>query len=438
MPKPKAKKVKKTAKKVRREEKKEIKKAVKKAAKKFNVVRMGGRIGGLFGRQGARVGAEAGRLFRQLTGFGDYKVNSNSIMTSGTDSLPRFANTGTGHRIRHREYLFDVITSSTIGQFTNTVVPIQPGLLSSFPWFSALAENYEEYTINGMVFEFKSNSYDALASTNTASGTVIMTTQYNVLSPPFINKFQMEQYEYTCSNKPSRDILHPVECAHPQTPVSVLNVRSGPVSTGDLRLYDWGNFNIATVGMQGASTNIGELWVTFDISLLKPKLGSTVDVFDHWIIDPAHASPNGSPFGLLPANRRLVSTSDIGLVLGANTITFPTTFSGAALIIYTWQVTGAMNNSTNAPLNWTPVGGVAELPLWGTPFAGGSPPALTGWQAILGAGAAQMEFNQTQGYNEVLAVRVTNGGGLTVTGGTGSPAASGVDLFVIALPYSIA
>jgi len=285
MPKPKKTKLKK---KVVRKRAPPMEKKTKRRA--FNVVRLGRRVGGLFGSQGSRVGEEAGRLFRQLTGFGDYKINKNSLTTG--DSLPTFRSPKNGTRVIHREYLMDVITSATAGAFSIEQIPIQPALLGSFPWLSASAEQYQEYRLNGCVYEFKSNSYNALASTNTASGTVIMSTNYNALDPAFISKFQMEQSQYTCSGKPSVDLLHPIECAKVETPTNVLYTRSVQTFNGDLRLYDWGNFYIATVGTQGASTNIGELWVTYDLTLLKPKLGSAVDVADHYILPPAIANPS--------------------------------------------------------------------------------------------------------------------------------------------------
>ena len=49
----------------------------------------------------------------------------------------------------------------------------------TFPWLSQIAANYEQYDIEGMVF-----SADALNSTKTALGTVMMATQYDVLDEP--------------------------------------------------------------------------------------------------------------------------------------------------------------------------------------------------------------------------------------------------------------
>lgn len=423
--------------------KKAVKKVVKKVLRKklgrrkFNAARLGNQIGGYFGPRGGKIGAEAGRMFRELTGFGDYKITGNTLMTSPTDSLPRFKNVRNGTRVRHREYLFDVVTSSVAGQFKLQSFPIQPGLITAFPWLAASAENYDEWQPNGIVYEFKSNSYNALASTNTASGTVVMTTNYNVLNPPFANKMEMEQYDFSCSAKPSVDLLHPVECDSKQMPVNILNIRSAPVLTGDARLYDLGTFNIATVGMQGASTNIGELWVTYDITFYKPKLGASVDVFDHYVVDPTApiTSPLGTPFGPSAAAIRRSALSDLGTTIDptTDTITFPANISGNFLVIYMYILGGVAAASTNALITYTYGGGVAPLPLFGKNFVTN----LGAFAQTIGIGGSFMTYNQTQGYSQGVAVRVSNGGTITFGGGTGVGAASTIDVLILALPTTI-
>lgn len=389
----------------------------------FSSVRFGQRVGNLFSPSVGKVGAEAGRLFRQLTGFGDYKINQNTLM-SGQDSLPMFATSRTATHIRHREYIGDVVTSSVIGQFKIDTFPIQPGLSQLFPWASASCQNYEQYEIEGMVCEFKSNSYNALASTNTASGTVIMTTQYNALSAPFVNKIQMEQYEYTCSAKPSVDLLHPIECARDQTQTSLLNIRTAPVSTGDLRLYDKGNFSIATVGMQGASTNIGELWVTYDIKLLKPRLGNVTDVFDHYTPVAASTSPLGSPFGNPLTTAKLLN-SNMGTTITASSIRWPATYTGNVMVVYAYnrEVFGA---AESIAIGYTGTVGCVPLGLFHGSF----------W-ANMGGSASGMRYTTTQGYLDVTTWTITGGGLLTFSGGTGSPLADSVDLFIVSLPTSV-
>ena len=247
---------------------------------------LGGAIGsvvaGAPGRAvGSLVGKGASALMQKVFGSGDYVVTSNSLV-KGMDP-PSFSKDGRGTIVRHREFISDV-SGGTL--FNSTIYPIQPGVKSSFPWLSQIAANYEEYIIRGMIFEFKSTSANALNSTNTALGTVIMATRYNVLMPAFTNKVEMENYQYVTTVKPSESAMHPIECAVGESPLHVLYTRTGDTVIGDKRMYDLGNFQISTVGMQ-ASAVIGELWVTYDIELLKPRLSSVSTGFesDHWAFD---------------------------------------------------------------------------------------------------------------------------------------------------------
>jgi len=129
-----------------------------------------------------------------ISGFGDYKVNENSLLTGGIapPEVVNSVNDG-GVIIRHREYLGDI--PATI-DFTITRYFINPGYTLTFPWLSHIATSFEQYKLRGMIFEFKSLSSDAVLSSATSSalGAVIMATQYDVLDTPFPNKFTMENY----------------------------------------------------------------------------------------------------------------------------------------------------------------------------------------------------------------------------------------------------
>lgn len=173
--------------------------------------------------------------------------------------------------VRHREYLRDILNTT---DFKNISFDLNPGITSTFPWLSQIAMSFSQYRFRGLVFEFKTTSSDTVLSSaaSTSLGTVVMATQYNALDTPFTNKFEMENWEYSVSTKPSLSCMHPIECAKSQTPVSLLWTRNGP-KPGDERLYDLGNFNIATVGMQGEPglSAIGELWCSYEIEFFKPQ-----------------------------------------------------------------------------------------------------------------------------------------------------------------------
>jgi len=248
--------------------------------------------------------ALAAPLVMKLAGFGDYapissspKSNSfmSAILTNGPPAI--HSTSQRSFILRHREYLGDVTTGATAA-FSSTDYPINPGLPATFPWLSTIAQNFEQYRIHGMVFEFKSTSADALNSTNTALGSVIMATEYNSDSEPFASKIQMENKEFASSARQSCSMLHPIECATDRTSVSELYVRTGDVPTGqDLRLYDLGRFTIATVGQQGASINIGELWCTYEVELLKPQIPDTTTLVGTDHIQTSTGVTTAAPLG---------------------------------------------------------------------------------------------------------------------------------------------
>jgi hypothetical protein len=173
--------------------------------------------------------------------------------------------------ISHREYIGDVVTGG-VGAFASSSFMLNPGNGAIFPWLSYIASAFQQYKFRGIVFEFKSMSADALNSTNTALGNVIMASNYNVLQRNFANKSEMENTEFSSSCKPSSSMYHPIECDPNDTVLNELYIApNGEIPDGGTpQFYDFCNFQIATNGFQAANVNIGELWVTYEIALLKP------------------------------------------------------------------------------------------------------------------------------------------------------------------------
>lgn len=294
----------------------------------------GTRWGGYLGsKAGEFIGGEAQRLFGAITGFGDYKVKKN-VFASGR--LPEVVNqpNGGGQVIRFQEFLGDVITGAS-GEFNILSYVINPANSKSFPWLSQIACNYEQYEMEGMLFQFRSTSASALNSTNTALGSVIMATQYDVMDAPFESKTEMLNYEFSTSGKPSENIIHMIECEPRQTTVSELFTLTGAVPTGaDPRLYHLGRFNIATVGFQANFVNIGELHVTYQVRLLKPKLFTSLGLgIGNFLLQsflPTQAVySNTQPLGLTPPVGVIQSFNTLGIDMDEanDSILFPATNS---------------------------------------------------------------------------------------------------------------
>lgn len=282
------------------------------------VVNEGDSYGKQFGgRAGAYLGEVLGGAAQNLlggviSGMGDYSVKKNVLLAPEPPTIINDSVKG-GITFRHKEYLRDIITSATPGSFNLDSYLINPGNEKTFGWLSQVAPNFEQYSIEGMIFEFRSMSADALNSTNTALGSVIMATNYDALDTNFKSKSEMENYEWGMSCKPSNNMLHPIECAARQSFASELYVLNGPVPSGaDPRLYHWGNMQIATNGFQGASVNIGELWVTYQVRLLKPKIFTSMGLEIGSYLSNNTAYTNALPLG----NGTLTTNYDtLGLIL---------------------------------------------------------------------------------------------------------------------------
>lgn len=237
--------------------------------------RIGKKVGGF-------IGDMAQKAIMTITGMGDYKVRKNSLYDGAitASSPPMFLsseNSVDGCRLRKREFIGNV--TSPGAAFAIQTYAINPENPSSFPWLSSLALNYEQYKFHGLVYEFKTTSATAVASTNTALGAVILATQYNTLETPFVSKLQMEQYEYAVGTNPSVSAIHPIECDPRQgSPNFLYTDGQNVLSRGDPRLSLLGNFSIATEGQQ-ASSVIGELWVSYDVEFMKCRLDQGVSTF---------------------------------------------------------------------------------------------------------------------------------------------------------------
>lgn len=284
----------------------------------------GGMLGGLFGLPG--VGKAAGNALSTVLGLGDYEIKKNVFLEG---RLPEVYNqpSGGGTVIRFQEYLTDVYTTANVAApdaFNIQSYLINPANPGCFPWLAQVASNYEQYSLEGMIFEFRSTSANALNSTNTALGSVMLATQYDVADPVFVSKAEMLNYEYSNSVKPSENCMHMIECAPRQSVLSELYTLRGtaPANT-DSRLYHLGRFSIATVGFQAANVNIGELHVTYQVRLLKPKLFDALgNALDFALLTNSNYS-NTFPWNQTDATWGFNPSTNFAISMASGTLTFP-------------------------------------------------------------------------------------------------------------------
>lgn len=259
---------------------------------------------------GGALGSGLGTIFGAVTGLGDYQIVSNSLFPGAVRNPNPHPNSTL---VDHREYLMDVVSSPTIGAFSSVEIPINPGLPTSFPFLSQIAANFEEYAIEGMFFQYVTTSGNSVASTNTALGTVIIASKYNSYST-FGSKAEMESSSFCNSTVPSNNMPHFIECDPKQSVAGELYIRTGAVPYGqDRRFYDLAVTTVATTGLQAANVVLGELWVSYQVALLKPRLYASLGNFSSWLqyvgTTPLTVAPLGSA----------------GVVQGTSTPALPTT-----------------------------------------------------------------------------------------------------------------
>jgi len=218
--------------------------------------------------------------------MGDFQVEKNSVLhPQHANQVPVMHSDLGIIRVQHREYITDIRTGTNVPE--GLLFAINPFNSAMFPWLSNIATNFEQYRIAGMVVEYISNSGSAVSSTNAALGSISIATQYNADMPGFNSKRELLNHYYAVSAAPSQNMVHAIECKEAYDPYKLYWVRQPDQPLpGDSRIQDYGVVNIIAQGSQ--STYIaGELWVTYDIYLYKPRLntlGGTVG--SGYIIDP--------------------------------------------------------------------------------------------------------------------------------------------------------
>lgn len=267
---------------------------------------------------GKSAGSALGQSIARILGFGDYSVVNNTLSTVGKaispgQPVPSFGVMGEATRIRHREYIADIVATGSAA-FSNSMYAINPALATTFPWLNTLAGNYQQYIFNGLVFEFVSTASEYVSTIG--MGTVILATDYDAIDAAYSDKRHMENSQYCVSAKPSMSQIHTIECLPSATANKLYYTRATtPPTNTDIRMYDLGNFQIAQTGITAtAGVVLGELWCSYDVSLYKPLIGTTSGTGQK--ITPATAITPTFPFGTSPT----YTGSTYFLAVGGNTL----------------------------------------------------------------------------------------------------------------------
>lgn len=113
-------------------------------------------------------------------------------------------------------------------------------------------------------------------------------------------------------------------------------MRSSPISNVDEKFYDFAKFQVFTQGQQAVGSNLGELWISYDIEFLKPRLptGGIEEPTDRYYL--TQAISGGAPLGGVIVN----PAGSLGTTMSINnqSISIPANAPlGNYLVVARWQ-----------------------------------------------------------------------------------------------------
>jgi len=315
----------------------------------------GGALGSMFGQPsvGAAAGSGLGAAVSKWLGQGDYSVRSNTLVTSlkPDGSIPAMHRNDQTITVRHKEFVGELRGNTT---FTTAYrYPLNPGLATTFPWLHTIASQYSEYRIKGLVFHFVPTSGQSVASANTALGSVMFQTSYRATEDAPTSKLEMMNEYWASEGRPCDEICHPIECDPKENPFNIQYVRTGTLSPSEnILMYDLGVTTVAVTGQQANGNVLGDIWMSYEIELKKPRLTGLNTEATRSIQQFTNSGVSqASPLGAI----ELKSTID-GVVATSNSLTFPANLSGEYILA--WAYTSA---ASIAGMSLTYSGGVSNI-----------------------------------------------------------------------------
>lgn len=178
-------------------------------------------------------------------------------------------------RVQNDEFISAVSSGagSSGATFANTAYAVNPGNVTTFPWLSGEAQQWEKYRFEFLEFYFE-HDVSAFATAGT-TGKVIMSFDYDAADAAPTTKQQMLDTEPHADGMPNEDFgitMNPMDLSG-RTDLHYIRLAGLP-GGADIRLYDVGNLNVATQGITGATTELGELHVRYSCVFEVPVLES--------------------------------------------------------------------------------------------------------------------------------------------------------------------
>jgi hypothetical protein len=289
------------------------------------------------------------RRRRRQTGGISVMRGGGGAKQIGTVSAP-IAKTGVIKRLpsgldnmvfSHSELILTVYGSE---DFQLVPIPVNPGLVTTFPWLSQLAALWDTYTTLVLNFRF------VPGCASTTSGTVMIGFDYDAYDDPPANKASFMMLQDACTG-PSW-----AECEINLKRMSLnrrknLYMRSGGISSGDLKTYDLGNLFVATQG-QSDESFIGEIYVDYSFRMSMPQQVAPPVETSFSIASTAGTLTAAKPFGAKTRAENVniyeLAASPPGFVNSDNTNSeYVFERTGSFLVYLTYNGTGFTQNGSD-------------------------------------------------------------------------------------------
>jgi len=184
--------------------------------------------------------------------------------SSGQSTMaPKISATRDSCRITHRELIANV--SGSVAFATPLQFALNPGMSTSFPWLSIMAQAWEEYHFTKLRF-----CYYTRTGSNTP-GSALLIPDYDAADSAPTSEFTAAAFEDVAEDVPWKDINCTLRegAMHGAGPRKF--IRSGPLAANlDIKTYDAGSLFVGTV--DGTAVAWGKLWVEYDVTFYTPQL----------------------------------------------------------------------------------------------------------------------------------------------------------------------
>lgn len=194
-------------------------------------------------------------------------IATASIMVTGKPRISGLQSNSV--RIVNREYFKDVVGSDA---YSAQVTQINPGNNIMFPWLSGIAANYESYMFRKLKF-----CYEPICSTVTP-GSLMMAIDYDAADSVAPSKAVLMAYEGAVRTSPWAEAICNANRADKILQKRFVTIGSNPVGT-DIRLNNVGFLTVASQQVPAGTSNIGEMYVEYEVEFYIPQLQFNVPGF---------------------------------------------------------------------------------------------------------------------------------------------------------------